>query len=522
MALEPLPRVLRVPLEPGSRRAEPEGVSPGVHVGGGAFAPELGELVRQDDLQVTNAVFLGIVAARVRVDRAPTLAVGTDEMTGLVQRRMDRCLGLHEDPLPDDSGLGRSPMASRQVGSGLDLGEREAETSEEGSEASRGEIATEKMVSDRVHGRLRMRLGLAHAAESSRTPRARSARLGYPRSMHRIALLAALSLTLLPSGDAHANEEVRGITVSTHTSGWEWGTDAIVPTFTQLRELGANWVAIHPYAGIRGDGTVRTWDFKDGDPPAHITRPIEEAHRLGMKILVKPHLAYWGSPFSWRGEITFETEEEWQRFWDGYERWIVGVARAAKNADAFVVGTELDKTLGHEATWRRIIAAVRKETSAPLTYAANWPDYQRVGFWDALDTIGIQAYFPVAGSESPARSEIERGWASKMKELSAYAGKTGKDIVFTELGYNRSFAAPLRPWEYQTDGPEAESVQRESLEAALAAVAAEPRVVGAFLWKWFPEPRPIGRNFQLATPGMRQVIREAWGSPEAPKAPGAH
>lgn len=341
--------------------------------------------------------------------------------------------------------------------------------------------------------------------------------LRYAACMRAIPGLCLLVIVAFTGVDiAHANsgerqETVRGITVSTHGIGKEWGSPAVMrPTFSAIKALGSNWVAIHPYAEIRADGSVRVWRFDDGDPPAYLAEPIREAHALGLKILIKPHLAYWGSPFSWRGEITFEDEAAWQRFWRDYEAWIVSLARLTHEADGFVVGTELDRTLHHEAAWRHLIAKVRAETGAPLTYAANWPDYERVPFWDALDVIGIQAYFPITSEENPDPAALRHGWQQGMAKLRAFAERQGRDIVFTELGYNRSFAAPVRPWDYRTDGPEAEPLQQACLRVALEAVEAEPRVVGVFLWKWFPEPRPIGRNFQLATPGLKAVISEVW------------
>lgn len=303
---------------------------------------------------------------------------------------------------------------------------------------------------------------------------------------------------------------MRGVTISTHRAGQEWASDMMVPTLTEIQQLGGNWVAIHPYAAIAADGTVRSWSFGPNRTPEHVLRPIREAHALGLKILIKPHLAYWGSPFSWRGEIEFKDDASWKRFWDSYRTWIVQLAGVAREADGFVVGTELDRMLGFDTEWRTLIAEVRKQTKAPLTYAANWSDYQRVGFWDALDSIGIQAYFPVTEAENPSAAELRRGWSQGMKKLSAFSALHDRPIIFTELGYNRSFTAAARPWEYHTDGPEAETFQRACLTAALEAVEKEPRVVGVFLWKWFPGPRPAGRNFQLATPGMRQTIRDAW------------
>ena len=92
----------------------------------------------------------------------------------------------------------------------------------------------------------------------------------------------ALVLVLALAGSTLADDtEVRGITISTHGIGRDWGTDAIVPTLEDIRAVGANWVAVHPYASIRADGTLRWSAIDPADPPAHIVRPIREAHRLG-------------------------------------------------------------------------------------------------------------------------------------------------------------------------------------------------------------------------------------------------
>ena len=48
------------------------------------------------------------------------------------------------------------------------------------------------------------------------------------------------------------------------------------------------------------------------------------------------------------------------------------------------------------------------------------------------------------------------------------------------------------------------------MRVALAAIESEPAVLGVFLWKWFLPPRTVGRNFQLATPEIKRVIRERW------------
>ena len=303
---------------------------------------------------------------------------------------------------------------------------------------------------------------------------------------------------------------IRGVTISTHLSGQEWASDHMRPTMEQLRDLGVEWVAIHPYAGIRPDGTVRV--FRPVDPAApseELIRPIREAHALGLKILIKPHLAYWGS-FEWRGEIDFEDDAAWDRFWSGYRAWIVALARITRDADGFVVGTELGKTLGQEDRWLDIIRAVREVTRVPLTYAANWDRYESVSFWKALDAIGIQAYFPLVDEGEPVNpSTVREGWSDLAAKLKAYSESQDRPVLLTELGYNHSSNTAREPWSSATD-EDGVALQALCTRVALETIERESAILGSFLWKWFPEPRPVGRNFRLATPEMRAVIRDAW------------
>lgn len=336
--------------------------------------------------------------------------------------------------------------------------------------------------------------------------------------MHKMILRSILGMLLgaaiSPTTASTPTEDdivVRGITISTHSSGQDWGDEVMVPTIREIKTLGANWIATHPYGSIAGDGSVgRRRRGAGDDPPTHWTRPIVEAHAQGLKVCIKPHLAYWRSGFSWRGEIAFDTDEAWERFWNDYSAWILELAAACSKADAFIIGTELDRTLHHEAKWRTLIADVRKVYGGPITYAANWSDYRRVPFWDALDMIGIQGYFPVSEGESPTAVDIRAGWQRIVAELRAYGEKHDRNILFTELGYNQSYTTAAKPWDYRSDDEGARAIQELCWLTALDAIDNEPRILGSLLWKWFPHPHPIGRNFQLATPPIMRIIADAW------------
>jgi hypothetical protein len=303
---------------------------------------------------------------------------------------------------------------------------------------------------------------------------------------------------------------VRGVTVSTPTYGVEWGAPEMARTLDVLQSDGANWISYHPYARVDRDGSVRSRLDPDA-PPDWLVRPIREAHARGLKVMVKPHLAYWGR-FAWRGDITFEDPAERARFFREYTAWIVALARATAEADAFVVGTELDGIRGADAEWRQVIAAVRAVHPGHLTYAANWDTYERVGFWDALDCIGIQAYFPlVAHDREPTDAELRAGWRPHLARLADLSRRTGKPVVFTELGYDASPDAARTPWASGRGAPE---LQERLVRVALEVVEADPVVTGLFLWKWFPGEVQRG-DFRVSRPPIRAVLRDVWSDTAA-------
>ncbi len=333
--------------------------------------------------------------------------------------------------------------------------------------------------------------------------------------LKRMVLAAAAGLCVLGATAAQAETFMRGVTVSCYRWGpGEWDTPAMQHTLDELGGLGVDAVAIHPYARIRSNGTV---DYRPGPVTPATLKPLGWAHQRGMATLLKPHLAYWGSGFAWRGDITFKKDADWQRFFAGYRDFIVGQARLAQQSQAawFAVGTELAGTLKHEAWWRDVIAQVRAVYGGKLTYAANWDETDKVGFWDALDAVGVQAYYPVARGLMPSDEQLRAGWARRLDELDRMAARFGKPVLLTELGYAVSEAAALRPWEDAVvgDAQRGADLKLRATRIALEAVTDRPSIAGVFLWKWFPGDREHGDEFVLQYPAMKKLIHAAWSQP---------
>ena len=136
------------------------------------------------------------------------------------------------------------------------------------------------------------------------------------------------------------------MTVSCPTYGQVWGSPAFSASLETLKTLGVDWVAIHPYAGVRQDGSVR---YTPAERTEYLGGAVSRAAKAGIPLFWKPHLAYWGS-FDWRGSIDFESETARRRFGEQYRAFILDQARFAAKAGAplFAVGVELERLVHYE------------------------------------------------------------------------------------------------------------------------------------------------------------------------------
>jgi len=101
-----------------------------------------------------------------------------------------------------------------------------------------------------------------------------------------------------------------------------------------------------------------------------------------------------------------------------------------------------------EAGWRDTITASRALYSGAIAYGANFDQYQEVGFWDAVDAVGVTAYFPLsrygdAGKDLDDR--LDTAWRGVARDLRAVSDKP---IYMLELGWTRRRGATVRPWSY--------------------------------------------------------------------------
>jgi len=273
--------------------------------------------------------------------------------------------------------------------------------------------------------------------------------------------------------------------------GWHRSNDNDID---ELVKNNIEWVAVIPFFYQKDEQTklistkkdLGVWTHRDSS----FINTIEDLHNKGVHVMLKPHL--WMSS-GWRSDIDLESTREWDEWFNTYRNVMLHYATMAEatSTDLLCIGTELKTSIKQQPEqWKQLIKDIRAIYSGKLTYAANWYDeFEHVSFWDELDYIGIQAYFPLTNHKNPSLSEIELGWKAHKEVLKAFSKTHNKPILFTEIGYRSDAATTIKPWEWNSLGnliinQRSTKAQQLAYEALFNSFWNESWFAGCFLWQW--------------------------------------
>ncbi len=270
----------------------------------------------------------------------------------------------------------------------------------------------------------------------------------------------------------------------------------------RIRSSGANAVALVPYAFTRApeEPSIR---FRTLETDARLARSIRQSRELGLHVMLKPHL--WAGP-RFHGSISFTNQDRFDTWFDDYRRWILHYARLAEmhRIDILSIGNELAGLTARADSWRSLVRDVRRVFRGPVTYAAHWEsEIEELGFWSDLDYIGVNFYFPIAAPGSrPASDSPQMTEASE--RIARVRARTGKPVLFTEVGFPALATAASRPWEENLSALDAD-LQARCYAAWLERFGNQPGVAGMFWWKWPSDGRgsPLDTSHRpLGKPAM--------------------
>lgn len=288
-----------------------------------------------------------------------------------------------------------------------------------------------------------------------------------------------------------------------HRRGHGYGSEISSSELDSLAAIGVTHIAITPFGYQRGATSDRLagWDSvddrfipRDGSMnDADIVREIDAAHRRHIAVAIKPQI--WSHDFGhggeWHGTIRQTGKKEHRTWWRSYRSFILHYARMAADnkAEIYCVGTELVMmSTEHADEWRALIAEIRSFYKGDLIYAAHWDrEPESIGFWQDLDAIGINAYFPLDIGDTADIDAVTSAWRPHALRLSRLSRNMDRPIVFMEAGYRPARGAFREPWRY--DGGDADlSTQERGYEAIFRALHDSDWFQGVYLWKAFTDP----------------------------------
>lgn len=321
---------------------------------------------------------------------------------------------------------------------------------------------------------------------------------------------------------------MQGVVYTSWLSG-EYSDPQSDATLSQrIRPLGVNWVSLLVTCYQDTAESVVIQCENNGLTPtdSDLTHTMQYIHDLGLKVMLKPHIDLNNDPLRWRGEIGFgDNEEAWQAWFEQYTQFIIHYAGLAQKekADYLVIGTELKGTSHRSADWQAVIRVVRSVYDGPIIYAANWDEYDEIAWWDDLDAIGIDAYFPLTRNNDPTITELTEGWRPIAAELEAFATEWERPIIFTEIGYRSLDGTNQAPSNFQNTGRIDVQEQADCYQAVFDVLSDETWWQGVFWWNWTTNPNQGGPNDNGYTANNKtaeNVLRHAYGvSPRTDTAP---
>jgi hypothetical protein len=245
-----------------------------------------------------------------------------------------------------------------------------------------------------------------------------------------------------------------------------------------------------------------------------VRHTVALAHSLGLRVMLKPHVDLTSG--AWRGTIAYGNEGQWQAWFASYREFIGHYADLgqATGADLLAVGTELMGTTAREADWRAVVATVRGRYHGPITYASNMSEERAIHWWDALDLIGVDAYYELADGPGQSVEQLTAAWVNRgyVGMLQSLSQQYNRPILLTEIGYRSVAACAAKPWDWTNNaGSPDPQAQATAYRAAFNAFWGKPWLAGMYWWNWEADPNrasPPATSFSPVNKPALAVLSE--------------
>ena len=259
---------------------------------------------------------------------------------------------------------------------------------------------------------------------------------------------------------------------------------------------------------------------------AAVTAAIQNLQAQGLTVFLKPQVDSLDGTF--RGNLAPTDPAAW---FASYQTFILHYAQLASEngVGGLLIGTELASLTGsaYKTDWDNIIAQIRTlYPSLMLIYGANatsaTDEFTTVSFWDKVDIIGVDGYFPLTDQADPTVAQLVAAWTSNKNGLNIVAALRAvqstynKPLIFTELGYVSATGTNEAPYSSAAAGAAYDPTEQANCYEAFFEVFSQQTswMKGVFWWAWTVSPpgaMDVGYTPQNKPAGTT-VLPEWYGS----------
>lgn len=309
----------------------------------------------------------------------------------------------------------------------------------------------------------------------------------------------------------------------THTSfqANEYNTPAGTISQDALVATGVNWAGLLVTQYQANAAATNIGPSSSTPTDAAVAAAIQEFHAKGVKVMLKPHVDALSG--EWRGTFQPSDVNAWFTSFTAFITHYAQLAQA-NGVEMLCFGTEFAQLSGlaNQLRWTAVINAIRGVYSGPLVYAANatfsGDEFTSVSFWDQVDVIGLDAYFPLTNRSDPTVADLVSAWSSNASGTNIVAAiqnfaaaHPGKPVIFSEIGYRSVSGANTRPYDFSMTGAVDGTEQQDCYEALYEVWSKQSTALkGIFWWSWsVPAPSASDTDY---TPWMKPAenILKSW------------
>jgi hypothetical protein len=303
------------------------------------------------------------------------------------------------------------------------------------------------------------------------------------------------------SNHSWATLTYKGFNYVSLNNSTDMGTPMSDQQLMSIQQLGGNTVALDVYDFTPSSTSTSIAPDTNRYSPtmASVQHAINEIHSLGMNVVLKPMIDL--EDGSWRGFIN-PAAGDVNTWFTNYQSFIDGYANLAQQninngVTMLSVGCELNGMEQYSSNWTNLISNVRSIYNGKLTYSANWSSttinnqqaggYQNISWWNKLDEIGIDAYFPLTNTNNPTETQLQNAWKGIANNIKNWrtSQNLAQNVLFTEAGYQATDGANESPAGASGSTPDLQE-QADCYQALLSVMSPQSWFDGSLFWSWEP------------------------------------